>query len=219
MYRTGDRVRMLRDETLEFRGRADTQVKIRGFRVELGEIENHLGERADVRRAAVVVRRDDRGVDRLAVFFESPEAPPYEVDLRAHLLERVPAYMVPDLWVSVETLPATPNGKIDRRALERRAMDLGSTDRPFVEPEGPTERLIADAMAEVLGREGIGALDDLFDLGGHSIHVMRLLALLRDRLTPDLGFRDLFTAPTVRGIAARVASRSPGDDALEEFVF
>nr|WBO80847.1 amino acid adenylation domain-containing protein [Streptomyces sp. SBE_14.2] len=198
MYRTGDIVRMRADGQLEFVGRADDQVKIRGFRIELGEIESALARHADVDRAAVAVHATPEGVRRLVAYVVP--AGPGGVDteaLLAGLAARLPEYMVPSLVVTLDTLPLTANGKLDRKALPapEQSADTGRA------PAGEREELLARLFAEVLGVDRVAADRSFFELGGDSIGSIQLISRARKaglRFSP----RDVFTHRTVEALAA-----------------
>jgi len=210
MYRTGDLARRRRDGAIEFRGRTDDQVKVRGFRVELGEVEAALVDHHAVARAAVVVREDGAGGGRLAGYLvpADPDAGIDEDDVRAHAAGRLAAYMVPATLTTLDELPLTVNGKLDRRALpDPQEQATGRT------PEGRVEEALAAAFADVLGVEAVGADDDFFALGGHSLLATRLVSAVRRELDAELPVRALFEAPTVATLALRVdaadAARPP----------
>ncbi|HEU4562946.1 MAG TPA: amino acid adenylation domain-containing protein, partial [Longimicrobium sp.] len=154
MYRVMDRVRRRMDGELEYLGRTDFQVKVRGFRIELGEIEARLAEHPAVRAPVVVVREDAPGDRRLVAYYLADEPVAVNV-LRAHLLERIPDYMVPAGYVRMEEYPRTPNGKLDRKALP--APDLASAENRYVAPRTPVEEVLAGIWAEVLRLERVGA--------------------------------------------------------------
>jgi amino acid adenylation domain-containing protein/non-ribosomal peptide synthase protein (TIGR01720 family) len=214
LYRSGDRARRLPGGELEFLGRADEQVKIRGFRIEPGEIEAALLRHAAVGDAAVVAREDEPGEKRLVAYVvPSGDVHPSIADLRAHLGAALPEYMVPAAFVVLERLPLTTNGKLDRRALP--APDPAAGDEAeFVPPRTPTEEVLAAVWAEVLGLERVGIDDAFFAIGGDSIQSVRVAAVARERGIA-LEIADLFTHPTIRRLAERVAAGSPENAALE----
>ncbi|HEX7243162.1 MAG TPA: amino acid adenylation domain-containing protein, partial [Longimicrobiaceae bacterium] len=203
LYRTGDRVRWLADGALEFLGRVDEQVKVRGFRIEPGEVEAALERHPAVRDAVVVAREDAPGERRLVAYFAAGGEPPAAGELRRHLGEHLPDYMVPSVFVALDALPLTPSGKLDRRALP--APEGGSGDA-HVPPRSATERVLADAWAEVLGVERVGVHDNFFELGGHSLLATRVVARVREAFRMELPLRALFEAPTVARLAERVAA-------------
>ena len=199
MYLTGDLARHQRDGNIEFLGRIDNQVKIRGFRVELGEIETMLASHSSV-RDAVVTAREDAGRDRRLVAYvvpsrESLDDPARE--LRAYLKERLPDYMVPAAFVLIESLPLTPSGKVDRRALAA----LGSGDvearHKYEAPRDSTEKKLAQIWATVLRCERVGIRDNFFELGGHSLLATQLISRVRSAFEVELPLRNLFESPTV----------------------
>ncbi|WP_440087168.1 amino acid adenylation domain-containing protein [Streptosporangium sp. LJ11] len=195
LYRTGDLVRWRADGLLEFLGRVDDQMKVRGFRIEPAEIEGRLLAHPGVRQAAVTARED-----RLVAYVAGPADP---AELRRDLAAALPPYMVPDVWVTLDELPVTTGGKIDRRALPAPGFDLDE-DRPFVEPRNDAEILVAGVWQEVLGVGKVGALDDFFALGGHSLLAVRVGSRLRTAAGIDVPVRELFRNRTVADLAVVV---------------
>ena len=202
MYRTGDLARYLPDGNIEYLGRRDDQVKVRGVRIELGEVEAALGKHPDVRENAVVAGKDDRGNTRLVAHSslrESPRRRPTE--LRRFLLERLPAAMVPSVFCSVDTLPRTPSGKVDRRALVTAAAAAPTEAHEFVAPRTDAEKLLAEIWCEVLELERVGVHDDFFALGGCSTHSMEVAVKAEAAgmpLTPEA----VFVCSTIADLAA-----------------
>ncbi|MER5391635.1 amino acid adenylation domain-containing protein [Saccharopolyspora sp. NPDC002686] len=200
MYRSGDLGRWRPDGSIEFIGRADHQVKVRGFRIELGEIEAHLAAHPQVRQAAVVVREDQPGDQRL-VGYTAGEAGAGE--LRTHLAERLPGYMVPSAFVPVDEIPLTANGKLDVRALP--APDFGGAVEGRA-PRNEVEAGLCRLFAEVLGVPEVSIDDGFFELGGHSLLAARLLARVRAVLGAELTIRSLFDHPTVAGLSEQLGT-------------
>ncbi|MFF3438953.1 amino acid adenylation domain-containing protein [Streptosporangium sp. NPDC002721] len=202
-YRTGDRVRLRNDGTLEFLGRTDNQVKLRGHRIELGEIEAVLDACPGVRQAVVAVRGD-----RLVAFVVPAEPSGAETDgagLGERAARELPGYMVPSVFVEVAALPLTPNGKIDRNALP----DVDPAPvRDAVAPRTPGERMVAQVFAEVLGTADVGAHDDFFTLGGHSLLATMVTARLTALSGTEVPVREVFTRPTVAALAELIATAS-----------
>ncbi|MFC8452111.1 amino acid adenylation domain-containing protein [Kitasatospora sp. NPDC057223] len=202
LYRTGDIVRRDPDGTLSFVGRRDGQVKIRGHRVELAEVEAALGGLPSVRAAAAAVHPGPDGHKRLAgyVVLEPGHGPLDVAALRGQLRRRVPDYLVPGAWVELPALPLTANGKIDRAALPAPSGPAATT--AFTAPRTPAERAVAEVWAEVLGVERVGVDDDFHVLGGHSLAILRITALLRERHGIELTVRSFLEHQTVAGLAA-----------------
>jgi long-subunit acyl-CoA synthetase (AMP-forming) len=202
LYKSGDQARRLVSGDIEYLGRIDQQVKIRGFRIELGEIESVLGQHADIREAAVQV---DTGVDgeRRLVAYLVPQNDhtPEQRQLHAFIKERLPEYMIPAAFVSMERMPLTSNGKIDRQALPRADFSRLESVQEFTEPRTPLEREVAESWKEVLGLERIGITDNFFEIGGHSLLATRVIILLRAKLGLNFSLRLLFENPTVAGMA------------------
>ena len=177
VYSTGDVAKRLTDGSVQVLGRLDQQVKLRGFRIELGEIEAALARAAALASVAVVLREDKPGLQQLVAYYvEAPDKPWTASKLRAAVAEDLPDYMIPTAWVALPSMPMTPNGKIDRRALPSpTASDHG--DRPAYEaPSTPFEKSLSAIWGEVLSRDAIGIHDDLFALGADSIHLFRIVA-------------------------------------------
>ena len=205
LYRTGDRVRRLPDGRLEYLGRLDFQVKLRGHRIELAEIEARLCEHPGVRAAVALVREDTPGIRRLVAYLVPAGAALEEADVRRFLRDTLPEHMVPEAFVSVPSFPQTPNRKIDRRALPRPERGLARS-APAVLPAGALEEAILESWREVLGRTEIGVEDNFADLGGHSLLMVRVLSLLKERLARPPTLVDLFQHTTIRSIARFLAS-------------
>ncbi len=209
LYRTGDRVRLLPDGNLEFRGRDDQQVKLRGFRIELGEIEAELTAVEGVTEAAVVLRNDlpgGRGLVAYVVGREDAELSPEA--LRRSLDERLPAYMVPSGFVQLPALPLTPNGKVDRRWLTERASVPATTGAARIAPRTAAEEILAGIFSSVLGLDQVGAEADFFALGGHSLLATQLVSRVRVAFGAELPLRSVFEHPTVAGLAREVETAS-----------
>ncbi|MFC6987448.1 amino acid adenylation domain-containing protein [Streptomyces cirratus] len=207
MYATGDRVRATADGTLEFLGRTDHQVKLRGFRIELGEIEAALSAHPQVKDAAVVLREDVPGKPVL-VGYAALRGTATADGLREHLARKLPEYMVPAALVLMDALPRGERGKTDRRALPAPAPAGGATARAPL--HGEMERLVAAVWAEVLAVAQVGAEDNFFEAGGHSLLLLRVQARLAERLGRQVPVVDLFAHPTVRSLARHLADGEEG---------
>jgi amino acid adenylation domain-containing protein len=199
LYRTGDRARFLLDGRIEFLGRVDDQVKIRGFRVEPGEVECTLAGHPAVREAVVVARGDGPDIAHLCAYVVL-QAGGASADLRGFLKERLPSYMVPRHIVTMEALPLTANGKVDRAALPAPAVPA-CADEGVARTADETE--LARLWAELLGRP-VGWDENFFDAGGHSLLAARLAGRVRTALDVDLSVRHVFESPTLRELSAVV---------------
>jgi amino acid adenylation domain-containing protein len=232
LYQTGDRARWRSDAVLEYLGRFDQQVKVRGFRVEPGEVEAVLRRHPAVRDAAVVPRGDG-GERWLAAYLSVDDASAGGSDdgsdggsdrvgtvdaaaLRAWCAGRLPAWMVPATFTVMDALPHTSSGKLDRRALPDPGPPATAGAAGWEAPATATEREVAGIWSEVLGVERVGATDDLFDLGGHSLKATRILNHVGARLGVRLSVGTIFAHPTVRGLAARVDEQLALAAAAEE---
>jgi amino acid adenylation domain-containing protein len=200
LYRTGDRVRWLASGEMEFLGRVDAQVKVRGFRVEPGEVEAALTSHLAVGEAAVLLREDVEGQPRLVAYVvPAGGADVGAAMLQEYLRERLPEYMVPAAYVVLESIPLTPNGKLDRRALPAPE----ETDR-YMAPRTPAEEVLAGIWAEVLGTERVGVDTSFFDMGGDSLLGVRMVSRVRKALGVKLQMKVLFEANTVAALATLV---------------
>ena len=216
LYRSGDLARRLPDGDLLFLGRVDFQVKIRGVRIELGEIEAVLGEHDGV-QTAVIVAREDGGAKRLVGYVVRRDPSLTVSALRAFLAERLPEAMVPAAFLFLESMPMTPTGKVDRRALPAPGSSRPDLDTVWTAPRGATEEALARIWGELLGIEGIGAVDSLFELGGHSLLAAQIVTRVREELGVDLPLPAVFEHPTVAALAARIDRlRQEGGSADEE---
>jgi amino acid adenylation domain-containing protein len=201
MYKTGDLARLRADGAVEFLGRNDHQVKLRGYRIELGEIEVALRTHSAVKEAAVIAREDRPGDKRLVAYLVA-HGEPTVGELRTFLTQAgLPDYMLPQAFVPLAKLPTTPNGKLDRRALPAPAQDSTLGVGAYIAPEGELEQGVADAWCAVLGVSRVGAEDNFFDLGGHSLLVVKLADAIAQRTGKQLAVPDLFRFPTVKSLA------------------
>ncbi|HYP40297.1 MAG TPA: amino acid adenylation domain-containing protein [Chloroflexia bacterium] len=225
LYRTGDLARFAPDGSIEYLGRTDDQVKIRGNRVELGEIEAVLGQHPSVREAVVVARKDVPGDERLVAYLVcSPQVQNGESaigEIRAFLKERVPDYMLPSQFVVLESLPLSPNGKVERRALPAPPVLRMAPESGYVAPVTGLERSLAGVWKEVLSVEKVGVHDNFFDLGGHSLLMAQVRGRLQEVLARDVPMLDLFRYPTISSLAKYLSqeqSKPPSFEAARERV-
>ncbi|MCF4968894.1 non-ribosomal peptide synthetase [Nostoc sp. CMAA1605] len=200
LYKTGDLTRYLADGNIEYLGRIDSQVKIRGFRIELGEVEAALSQFEGVEGCCVIVREDTRGDKRLVAYLVAHQnCAPTVSELRQFLKANLPEYMVPSAFVIMESLPLTPSGKVDRRALPAPAQS--TTSNTYLAPRTPIEELLTQIWAQVLKVEPVGIDDNFFELGGHSLLATQLVSRIRSIFKVELPLYELFAAPTVGELA------------------
>lgn len=211
LYKTGDLVRYRSDGNIEFLGRIDQQVKIRGFRIELEEIESVMSQHPGVRETAIVVRENQPGNKCLVAYLVHKLGQVTITELRSFLKEKLPEYMVPSVFVQLEALPMTPNGKVDRRALPvpQTRFEL---EAAYVAPRTPLEQQLAEIWAQILGVETVGIHDNFFDLGGHSLLITQLFAQMRDTFKVNLSLRSLFKEPTVANVAETIEAQLSKSD-------
>jgi long-subunit acyl-CoA synthetase (AMP-forming) len=192
LYRTGDLARWTADGNIEYLGRCDDQFKIRGYRVEPAEIESILQNCSGVSQAVVTVREDM--AQKHLVGYVVPNGIFNREVVIAYLRLYLPEYMIPQLWMELEHLPLTNNGKVNRKALPKpKAVESNQ----YLAPQTEIERLITEVWKELLHLDKVGVRDNFFELGGHSLMAMRLIAALRKKLQIELSLRNLFQFSTV----------------------
>jgi amino acid adenylation domain-containing protein len=202
LYRTGDLARYRKDGVLELLGRLDHQVKIRGFRIELGEIGSVLRRHPAVGEAVVLAREESGGKKIVAWLVPAPGREIDVEEIRACARGRLPAYMVPSAFVVLESLPLTPNRKLDRKALPAPAAAVD--ERRSIPPRTAVEKVLAEIWKRILGLTGVGALDSFFDLGGHSLSATRVVTEVQDVFPLEVPLRTLFEVPILGELAARL---------------
>ncbi|MEM8530667.1 MAG: amino acid adenylation domain-containing protein [Chloroflexota bacterium] len=204
MYRTGDLGRLYHDGTVEFLGRVDYQVKLRGYRIELGEIEATLGQHYSIQQAVVTVHEATPGDMKLVAYVVLlPDQTLSEENVQTFLTEQLPPYMLPALYVPLDTLPLSPNGKVDRQQLPEPHYDQPTKQMPHVAPQTTMETKLADIWANVLGHTSISIHDNFFSLGGDSILSIQVVAKANQAgisITP----RQMFDYPTIAEVVAVV---------------
>jgi amino acid adenylation domain-containing protein/thioester reductase-like protein len=213
LYKSGDRVRWLKSGSLEFLGRVDFQVKIRGFRIEPGEIEAVLSSHGVIKECAVVPYDDGLEKKLAAYFVALPGSSPSIGDLRTHLREQLPDYMIPSVFVSMEHLPLSPSGKINRHALplpdESNILRDESVSRDYVEPRDAQEMEISRIITGVMNMERISITSDFFDLGAHSLTASQIASELRKKFSTRIGSRDIFEQPTIEKLSHFISRTAP----------
>jgi amino acid adenylation domain-containing protein len=214
LCRSGDLGRWRADGSLEVLGRLDHQVKVNGVRIELGEIEAALSTHPGVRVGIVTVHQPEAGDKRLVAYvLPAAGARPGAAELRAHLGQRLPAPMLPSIFLTLDELPVTSSGKVDRTALPAPDGHRSDLAGEYVAPRTPDECVVAAVWAEVLGVDRVGAHDNFFELGGHSLLATRVIFRLRQVHGVELPLADMFTTPTVAGVAELFGRRRSGSGA------
>ncbi|MDX6271914.1 MAG: hypothetical protein QOD28_3137, partial [Acidobacteriota bacterium] len=203
LYQTGDIGRYLPDGTLKIIGRADEQVKVRGYRIELSEIEAVLGTHPAIKETVVLASENASGDRRVVAYVvaDQTEATVSANDLRGYMKERLPEYMIPAVFVLLDALPLTSNGKVNRRALPTPDLERAGAGDAFVAPRDFLEQPLIKIWEEVLGVKPIGVADNFFDLGGHSLLALRLMGEIQKQFGRELPLAILFEQPTVEHLA------------------
>ncbi|GEB34858.1 non-ribosomal peptide synthase/polyketide synthase [Brevibacillus parabrevis] len=209
LYRTGDLAKWRADGNVEFLGRNDHQVKIRGVRIELGEIETQL-RKLDGITEAVVVAREDHGQEKELCAYVVADHKLDTAELRANLLKELPQAMIPAYFVTLDALPLTANGKVDRRSLPAPDVTMLRTTE-YVAPRSVWEARLAQVWEQVLNVPQVGALDDFFALGGHSLRAMRVISSMHNEYQVDIPLRILFEKPTIQELAAFIEETAKGN--------
>jgi amino acid adenylation domain-containing protein len=200
LYKTGDLARYRYDGTIEYLGRIDYQVKIRGFRIELGEIEAILGQHPAIQEAVVLVREDHPGEKRLVAYVVT-SANSHVSEFRSYLKSKLPDYMMPAAFVMLDSLPLTVNGKVDRRALPLPEIARPDLQVTYIAPTTEVEQTMTTVWQEVLQVEKVGINDNFFDLGGHSLLMVKVQNKLQELLSQELSILELFQYPTINSLA------------------
>jgi amino acid adenylation domain-containing protein/thioester reductase-like protein len=214
IYRTGDLVRWNSEGRLHYLGREDHQIKVRGFRIELGEIEAGLADHPEVKENVVVARGTASGEQRLIAYLvpEARDAAPSTSDLRAFLKAHLPKYMIPAMFIPLDALPLTANGKVDRRALPEPSKDRPALKSGYTPPRDSREAEIAALCARILGIERVGIHDDFFELGGDSLLATRLIYQLQEQYEIRIPLMRLFQEPTVAGLGRAIEVAQEDED-------
>jgi amino acid adenylation domain-containing protein len=207
LYKTGDLARYSSDGNIEFLGRIDNQVKVRGFRIELGEIEAVLNTQPQIQQAVVIATEDIAGIKRLVAYIVTRNESLTTHQLREFLLSKLPEYMVPSVFVTLNTLPLTPNGKIDRKALPAPDGNF-PREHEYVAPRTQSEEIITNIFANVLGVQNVGIHDNFFEWGGHSLLAVRLMSQIQKQFQVNLPLATLFQSPTIEQLAVVLGSSS-----------
>ncbi len=205
LYKTGDLVRYLPDGNIEYLSRIDHQVKIRGFRIEVGEIEAVLNQHPDVQTNIIVVREDEPNLKRLVAYIvPNSDTEITTTDLQSYLKEKVAGYMIPSAFVILDKLPLTPNGKVDRQALPQPSNLRPELAVSYVKPQTEIEKAIATIWQQALNLTEIGLHDNFFEIGGHSLLAIQLIAHLRQKLQIEIPLQQIFASSTIAEQAAEI---------------
>ncbi|MBT4836028.1 MAG: amino acid adenylation domain-containing protein [Methylococcales bacterium] len=201
LYKTGDLGRYLHNANIEYLGRIDHQVKLRGYRIELGEIESVLVDHEMIKESVVIAREDTKGHQRLVAYVVADlyEDVLEENEVREHLKQTLPDYMIPSDFVFLDAFPLSPSGKVDRFALPAPSGPM--MDDEYVAPNTPTELKLAEIWAEVLGAGRVGTKDNFFEFGGHSLLATQVISRIEERLAVQIPVRSIFEMPTIGGLA------------------
>ncbi|MEW9701480.1 amino acid adenylation domain-containing protein [Paenibacillus sp. SI8] len=200
LYKTGDLVRYRRDGNLAYLKRKDHQIKLRGFRIELGEVEHALLQHPSISQAVATLHEHIAEDKRLVAYIVmQQESSPTMESLRLYMQACLPDYMVPSVFVCVDQIPLTPNGKVDRNALPKPEF---SNQFTYVAPQTPIEKVLAEVWSQVLGIDKVGVHDHFFEIGGHSLLASQITARIGEHLQVELPLMQFFKAPTITGIIA-----------------
>ncbi|MCC5666134.1 amino acid adenylation domain-containing protein [Nostoc sp. CHAB 5784] len=204
LYKTGDLVRYIKDGNLEYLGRDDEQVKIRGFRVELGEVATVITQHPDVQQSVVIASNDAQENQRLIAYLVTDKQD-IATQLLPELQQKLPNYMLPSTFVVLSKLALTPNGKVDKLALQNNEITQYNTNKSFVNPRNFTELVLVKLWENLLNTSPVGVIDNFFDLGGHSFLAVRLMAQIQDKFGHNLPLSTLFENPTIEKLATIVS--------------
>jgi len=202
MYDTGDMAKWLPDGNIEFLGRKDHQVKLRGYRIELGEIENAILSFSDNINQVVVLVLQNNAVQNLVAYFTRNKSIEEET-LKSYLKEKLPSYMIPNYFITLDKIPLTPNGKTDRKVLEDLPLNQLSTSN-YVAPRNEIENTLASIWQEILGVDKVGIEDNFFDLGGHSLMIGQVINNIYKQLNGTISYKELFLTPTIAQISQKI---------------
>jgi amino acid adenylation domain-containing protein len=206
LYKTGDRARWLADGNIEFLGRRDDQVKIRGYRIELGEVESALQSFDGIGQCVVIADTGDAGNRRLVGYVVSLAGYDQSTVLK-QLRSRLPDYMVPAVLLEIDSIPLTPNGKVDKRSLPKPAASKAKIIS-YVAPRSELEKQLTEIWRELLKVERVGIEDNFFELGGHSLLATRVTSLIRNRIGVETGVKELFQHSTVASLAKHIQANN-----------
>ncbi|NBI31283.1 condensation domain-containing protein, partial [Chengkuizengella marina] len=202
MYKTGDLAKRL-NSRIEYLGRSDDQVKVRGYRIELGEIESQVQKHPGIIETVVIVNEGKTAGDKTICAYVVSETKINTTELRKHLSQTLPEYMLPSYFVQLDKMPLTPNGKLDRKALPVPEGNLNQ-DVQYVAPSNKLESQLVSLWEEVLNIKTVGIKDNFFELGGHSIKAVQIVSKLNQEMKVDLTLRDIFSFPTIEQFSKQI---------------
>jgi acyl carrier protein len=211
LYRTGDCGRYRQNGDIEFLGRTDFQAKVRGYRIEPAEIELALARHPSIQHAVALVQ--DNQLRAFATL--KPQKSASAGELRSHLKNKLPDYMVPGSFVLLQSFPLTATGKIDRKTLAAMDSTKPELEHEFVAPRTALEQVLAGIFSSVLGMDQVGLLDNFFELGGHSLMATQVASRVRESLGIDLPLRRIFEKPAVEALATAILSDAPDRPRIE----
>jgi amino acid adenylation domain-containing protein len=214
VYSSGDLTSFRPNGVIDFLGRLDFQVKVRGHRIEIGEIETVLARHPEVKQCVVIAQKRGAGQFRLVSYIVPVRTPPAVLSLRSFLADALPAFMIPEVFVMLDSLPMTPNRKVDRTALPSPSESAQVTDRPYVAPRTPTEEKLAKIYCEVLDLKRVSIDDGFFELGGHSLLATKVRSRVFDAFHVELEARRVFELPTVALLSKHIETLSQPHDAM-----
>lgn len=215
LYKTGDLARYLPDGNLQYLGRQDHQVKVRGFRIELGEVEAVLAQHSAIAQTAVTVKTDDSGSSSLIAYIVTNTEVTHG-ELRQFLSKQLPNHSIPSQFVILDALPLTPSGKVDRRSLPQIQMERPELTTTYTAPTSTLEQQIADIWQDLLQMDKVGIHDNFFDLGGHSLLIIRARSRLEALLHREIPLVTLFQYPTIHALATELNQQSPTNSDWQE---
>ena len=208
LYKTGDIVRYLLDENIEFIGRSDNQIKLKGFRIELGEIESVLKSRPGVHDAVALIREDQPGDKRIVTYVVlNPGEKTDNEEFRNYVQKKLPEYMVPSAFAVLDSFPLTQNGKVDRKALPAPDLSPAMSRQSFLAPRDSLELYLAKIWEKLLGTVPVGIRDNFFDLGGHSLLAIQVISQIKKYTGQEIAVADLFKHPTIEQLSQIIQSK------------
>jgi acyl-CoA synthetase (AMP-forming)/AMP-acid ligase II/acyl carrier protein len=217
LYKTGDLARYLPDGNIEFLGRIDDLVKIRGYQIDLCEVEAILSKYPRISQAVTTTHGENAKEKFLVAYFipvinETVNAS----ELRKYLAAQLPDYMIPSVFVQMDSFPLNPNGKVNRKVLPIPTNERPELNQIYIAPQTPIQEILAEIWAEVLGVKQVGIDDNFFQLGGHSLKAIQLIGKIRQTLELDITIRHLFTSPSVKELATVLGELAGGEDIINE---